>query len=62
LVKDNPKNSIAGDPMMNNLVELRRFCSLGNSKVNQRNAVGIIPDAAKLILPQNSLNKGSFKK
>lgn len=39
----------------------RRFCSMGKSKVNKRNAEGIIPDVAKLILPDNNRQNGSSK-
>lgn len=47
---------------MNNLEELNPLCSLGNSKEKQRNAAGIIPEVAKLILPQNILQEESLNK
>ena len=44
-----------GNIRRNNLVELKRLCSEGNSKVKQKNAAGVIPDVAKPILPQKSM-------
>ena len=51
-----------GSPIKINFVVLNPLSSLGKSKVNPKKAVGMIPDAAKLILPQNILQKGSLKK
>jgi hypothetical protein len=44
------------------LEELNPLCSLGNSKEKHRNAAGIIPEVAKLILPQKILQNGSSRK
>jgi hypothetical protein len=49
---------IEGNIKRNNLAELKRLCSVGNSKVKQRNAAGVIPDVAKPILPQKSIEEG----
>ena len=61
-MNDKPKNNNEGKLKENSLVELEPLCSLGKSKVKHRNAAGIIPDVAKLILPQNNIQKGSVKK
>lgn len=37
---------------MNNLRELKRLSSVGNNRVKQRNAAGVIPEVANPILPQ----------
>jgi len=48
---------IEGNIRRNNLAELSRLCSVGNSKVKQRNAAGVIPDVAKPILPQKRMEE-----
>jgi hypothetical protein len=50
-----------GKPMESNLTELKPLCSLGKSKEKFKNAAGIIPDVAKLILPQKIFQEGSVK-
>jgi hypothetical protein len=52
----------AGKPTRNNLGELNPLCSFGNSREKHRNAAGIIPEVAKLILPQKIFQIGSSKK
>jgi hypothetical protein len=61
-VNDNPKNNIEGKLKNINLNELRLLCSLGKSNEKQKNAEGITPDVAKLILPQKTFHRGSLKK
>jgi hypothetical protein len=59
LVNDSPAKKRDGNIKRNNLEELRRLCSAGNSNVKQRNAAGVIPDVAKAILPQKSIEEGA---
>ena len=51
-----------GKPIKNKLVEFKCLSSLGKSSVKQRNAAGMTPEAAKLILPHNSFMEGSLEK
>jgi hypothetical protein len=60
-VKDRTKNIKEGKPMENNLTELNPRCSLGKSKEKFKKAAEIIPDVAKLILPQKIFQEGSLK-
>ena len=61
LVNDRTKMIKEGKPMESNLTELKPLCSLGKSKEKFKNAAGIIPDVAKLILPQKIFQEGSVK-
>jgi hypothetical protein len=52
LVNDSTTKITEGNIRTNNLSELNRLCSIGNRRVKQRNAAGVIPDVANPILPQ----------
>ena len=62
LVNDKPENITAGNGSKIRLLDLIVLCSLGKSRAKIRNAVGIIADVAKLILPQNSIEGDPFEK
>ena len=62
MVNDNPKKNIEGNPNNNSFVELTFLLSSGKIKLKQRNAAGVIPDVAKLILPQNNIEEDPIKK
>jgi hypothetical protein len=55
LVKDKPRNSIAGEDKKTNSMKLMFRCSRGKNKVNRRKEAGMIPDVVKLILPHRSI-------
>jgi hypothetical protein len=40
----------------NNFLEIKTLLSSGNNRLKKKNAVGIIPEVAKPILPQNSID------
>ena len=58
LVKDSPTKIRHGNIKENNLKELSFLCSVGKSNVKQRKEAGVIPDVAKPILPQKSMEEG----
>jgi hypothetical protein len=62
LENDDPKRNNEGNDSSNSFKEPNLLFSSGNSKVKKRKAVGIIPAAAKPILPKNSLRELSSKK
>jgi len=62
LVNDKPESITAGKGNRISLLNLILLCSLGKSRAKIRNAVGIIADVAKLILPQNNIEGEPFEK
>jgi hypothetical protein len=60
-VNDNPRKNSDGRANKPRYLELTFLFSDGKSMAKKRNAVGIIPDAANPILPQNSFEKLSLR-
>jgi len=60
-VNDDTTKNPEGNANNNSFVEFKPFLSPGNSKVKKRNAVGMVPAATKLNLPQYIVDGDCFK-
>lgn len=54
-VNDDTKKNTEGNASNNSFAEFKPLFSPGNSNAKKRNAAGIIPADAKLILPANNM-------